>query len=107
MCMILVFTCKGCREVTRLVGEVEDLRQMMESMKRIVTGLGLEEKGGHMGRGPTLFVPGTGHFLNSTCIITNQSSKGIIYNAILTEIIHRQRRNARTIGQHRSEPTAF
>ena len=40
-----VFTCKGCREVTRLVGEVEDLRQMMESMKRIVTGLGLEEKG--------------------------------------------------------------
>ena len=39
-----MFTCKGCREVTRLVGEVEDLRQMMESMKRIVTGLGLEEK---------------------------------------------------------------
>ena len=40
-----VFACKGCREVTRLVGEVEDLRQMMESMKRIVTGQGLEEKG--------------------------------------------------------------
>ena len=40
-----VFTCKGCREVKRLVGEVDDLRQMMESMKRIVTGLGLEEKG--------------------------------------------------------------
>ena len=39
-----MFTCHGCREVTRLVGEVEDLRQMMESMKRIVTGLGLEEK---------------------------------------------------------------
>ena len=37
-----VFTCKGCREVARLVGEVEDLRQMMESTKRIVTGLGLE-----------------------------------------------------------------
>ena len=32
-----VFTCKGCRVVTRQVGEVEDLRQMMESMKRIVT----------------------------------------------------------------------
>ena len=31
-----MFTCKGCREVTRLVGEIEDLRQMMESMKRIV-----------------------------------------------------------------------
>ena len=42
-------TCKGCREVTRLVGEVEDLRQMMESMKRIVTGLGLEEKGEETG----------------------------------------------------------
>ena len=40
-----MFTCKGCREVTRLVGEVEDLRQKMKSMKRIVTGLGLEEKG--------------------------------------------------------------
>ena len=32
-----VFTCKGCREVARLVGEV-DLRQMMESMKRMVMG---------------------------------------------------------------------
>ena len=42
-------TCKGCREVTRLVGEVEDLRQMMESMKRIVTGRGLEEKGEETG----------------------------------------------------------
>ena len=44
-----MFTCKGCREVTRLVGEVEDLRQMMESMKRIVTGRGLEEKGEETG----------------------------------------------------------
>ena len=44
-----VFTCKGYREVTRLVGEEEDLRQMMESMKRIVTGLGLEEKGEETG----------------------------------------------------------
>ena len=33
-----VFACKGCREMARLVGEVEDLRQMTESMKRIVTG---------------------------------------------------------------------
>ena len=32
------------REVARLVGEVEDLRQMMESMKRIDAGQGLEEK---------------------------------------------------------------
>ena len=39
-----VFTCKGCRKVTRLVGEVEELRQMRQSMKRIVTGQGLEEK---------------------------------------------------------------
>ena len=44
-----MFTCKGCREVTRLVGEVKDIRQMMESMKRIVTGLGLEEKGEETG----------------------------------------------------------
>ncbi len=44
-----VFTCKGCREVTRLVGEVEDVRQVMESMKRIITGLGLEEKGEETG----------------------------------------------------------
>ena len=27
-----------------LVGEVEDLRKMMESLKRMVTGQGLEEK---------------------------------------------------------------
>ena len=32
-----VFACKGCRDVARLVGEVEDLRQMMESTRRIVT----------------------------------------------------------------------
>ena len=38
-----VFACKGCMEVARLVGEVEYLRQMMESMKRIVTGQGLED----------------------------------------------------------------
>ena len=44
-----VFTYKGCREVTRLVGEVEDLRQMLESMKWIVTGLGLEDKGEETG----------------------------------------------------------
>ena len=39
-----VFACEGCRDVAMLVGEVEELWQMMESMKRIVTGLGLEEK---------------------------------------------------------------
>ena len=30
--------------MARLVGEVEDLRKMMESLKRMVTGEGLEEK---------------------------------------------------------------
>ena len=30
-----MFTCKGCTEVARLVGEVEDLRKMMESLKRM------------------------------------------------------------------------
>ena len=29
------------------------------------------------GRGPKVFVPGTGQFPNSTYIITNQSSEGI------------------------------
>ena len=50
----------------------------------------------------TVFVPGTGQFLNSTCIRTNQSSKGIRYGAGLTERIRRQRRHTRTIGQQRS-----
>ncbi len=44
-----MFACKGCREVAMLVGEVEELRQMMENMKRIVTGQGLEEKGEETG----------------------------------------------------------
>ena len=51
---------------------------------------------------PTVFVPGTGQFLNSTCIRTNQSNKDIRYSAILTERTRRQRRNKRTIGQQRS-----
>ena len=42
-------TCKGCRAVAKIVGEVEDLRQVMESMKRMVTGQGLEEKSGETG----------------------------------------------------------
>ena len=44
-----VFTCKGCTEVTRLVGEVGGLRQMMESMKRMITQQGLEEERGVTG----------------------------------------------------------
>ena len=55
----------------------------------------------HRGRIPKVFVPGTGQFLNSTCIGTNQSSESIRYSIILTEIIPRQRRNTRTIGQQR------
>ena len=37
-----------------------------------------------------------------TCIRTNQSNKGIIYSAILTERTRRQRQNEITIGQQRS-----
>ena len=49
-----MFTCKGCTEVARLVGEVEDLRKMMESLKRMFTGLRLEKKRRNMGsRGNT------------------------------------------------------
>ena len=51
----------------------------------------------HRGRGSKVVVPGTGQFPNSTCIRTNQSSEGIRYSAIRTEIIRRQRRNTRTI----------
>ena len=39
-----MFTCKGCTEVARLVGEVEDLRKVKESLKRMVTGQALAEK---------------------------------------------------------------
>ena len=39
----------------------------------------------HRGRRPKVCVSGTGPFLNSTCIRTNQSNKGIRYSAILTE----------------------
>ena len=50
----------------------------------------------HRGRRPTVFVPSTGQFLNSTCIRTNRSSEDIRYSAVLTERIRRQRRNTRT-----------
>ena len=40
------FICKGCKEVARLVGEVGDLRQMMDIMKRMITGQKLEEESG-------------------------------------------------------------
>ena len=44
-----VFKCKGCTEVARLVGEVEELRKMMESLQRMVTGQGLEGSSGETG----------------------------------------------------------
>ena len=50
------------------------------------------------GRRQHVFVPGTGQFLNSTCIRTNQSSESIKYSAVLTERICRQRWNTRTSG---------
>ena len=56
----------------------------------------------HRCRQPKVVVPGTGQFLDSTCIRTNQSNKGIRYSAILTERTRRQRQNKRTIGQQRS-----
>ena len=56
----------------------------------------------HRCRRPTVFVPDTGQFLDSTCIRTNQSSEDIRYSAVLTGRICRQRRNTRTIGQQRS-----
>ena len=44
-----VLKCKGCTEVARLVGEVEYLRKMVESLKRMVTGQGLDETSGETG----------------------------------------------------------
>ena len=43
------FTFKGCRKAARLVGELSDLRQMMDSMKRMIMGQGLEEESGETG----------------------------------------------------------
>ena len=37
----------------------------------------------HRGRGPTVFVPGTGQFLNSTCIRTNE--KELVDNGVIQE----------------------
>ena len=61
----------------------------------------------HRGRGPKVFVSGTGQLLNLTCIRINQSSEGIRHSDVLTYRIRRQRRNTRTIGHQRSQPTAF
>ena len=49
------FTCRGCRQAARLVGELSDLRQMMDSLKRMITGQGLEEenRGGNGGEART------------------------------------------------------
>ena len=41
----IVFTCKGCTEVTVLVKEVSGLKHMMEDMNETVAGLQLEDKG--------------------------------------------------------------
>ena len=43
------FTCKGCRQAARLVGELRDLRQMMDSLERMITGQGLENESGETG----------------------------------------------------------
>ena len=43
------FTCKGCRQAARLVGELTYLRQILDSLKRMITGQGLEEESGETG----------------------------------------------------------
>ena len=43
------FTCKGYRQAARLAGELIYLRQMMDNMKRMITGHGLEEESGETG----------------------------------------------------------
>ena len=46
-------------------------------------GLAIE----HRGRGPNVSVPGTGQFLISTCIRTNQSRKGNIVSSSQKEFV--------------------
>ena len=43
------FSCKGCGQAARLVGELRDLRQIMDSMKRMISGQGLQEESGETG----------------------------------------------------------
>ena len=43
------FTCKGCKRVEFLVRELAELREMLVSLKRAVTGHGLEGKEGEAG----------------------------------------------------------
>ena len=43
------FTCKGCRQVARLVGGLGYFRQMMDSMKRMITGQGWQVESGETG----------------------------------------------------------
>ena len=61
----------------------------------------------HRGRRPEVFVPGTGQFLNSTCIRTNQSNKGIRYSAIFTERTRRQRRKKEPLGSSNHNQMRF
>ena len=44
-----VFTCKGCTEVAALAKEVDGLKQMVEDMKEMVTGLRFEDNGAETG----------------------------------------------------------
>ena len=43
------FTCKGCWQAARLICELGDLRQIMDSMNRMITVQGLEEESGEQG----------------------------------------------------------
>ena len=47
----------------------------------------------------------TGQFLNSTCIEPTRAAR-VLDIVLSSQRIRRQRRNTRTIGQQRSQPTA-
>ena len=57
----------------------------------------------HRGRGPKVFVPGTGQFLNSTCIRTNQSSDGIRYSAVIDSHVPKKKQGKRHKKKHLSK----
>ena len=74
-------TCKGCRQAARLVCELRYLRQIMDSMKRMITGQGLEEESGETGdqvarRGETEEKEKCEPVMTPGSILTEESRKG-------------------------------
>ena len=75
------FNCKGCRQAARLVGGLGYFRQMMDSMKRMITGQGLDVESGETGdqvagREETEEKEKCEHVMTPGNILTEESRKG-------------------------------